>query len=153
MPPALGDAEAIRHLMGEYARSGIILERSIEDIRASLGSFLIAKHDTQVIGIVSRHDYGQKLVEIRSLAVEKEYSGMDIGATLLESMISLIRNEDDMKIFALSYAPGFFKKNGFIEVPKGSLPEKIWKDCISCPDKDNCGETALIYSESRIKER
>ncbi len=153
VPPSPDDAESIRSLMLEYALSGIILERSLDDIRDSIGSFLVAKHNNRVIGIIARFDYGQRLIEIRSLAVDKKYYGQNIGTTLLEAMITTIKNEGDYKIFALSYAPKFFLKNGFIEVPKGSLPEKIWKDCINCPDKDNCGETSLIYSQSRIISR
>lgn len=153
VPPSPDDAVSIRHLMHEYARSGIILERTLDDIRESIGSFLVAKHKNRVIGIIARFNYGQKLVEIRSLAVDKKYSKQNIGTMLLEAMITAIRKDGDYKIFALSYAPEFFLKNGFIEVPKGSLPEKIWKDCISCPDKENCGETSLLYSQSRIISR
>ncbi|PKL17488.1 MAG: GNAT family N-acetyltransferase, partial [Spirochaetae bacterium HGW-Spirochaetae-5] len=32
-------------------------------------------------------------------------------------------------------------------VPKDDFPEKIWKDCDNCKDKDKCGETALIYKD------
>jgi len=153
VPPSPDDADSIRHLMHEYASSGIILQRTLDDIRDSIDSFLVAKHKNRVIGIIARVDYGQKLIEIRSLAVDKKYSGQDVGTMLLEAMITAVKKDGDHKIFALSYAPEFFQKNGFIEVPKGSLPEKIWKDCISCPDKENCGETALSYSQSRIISR
>ncbi len=153
MPPSKADAESIRDIMHEYAIKGIILERSVEDIRDSINSFLVAKKDNKIIGIIARYDYGQKLIEIRSLAVKSSYAGYKIGTRLLEAMVNIIRQEDGYKIFSLSYAPEFFKKNGFIEVPKGSLPEKIWKDCINCKDKENCGETALMFSQSKIKSR
>lgn len=151
--PSKEDAEEISTIMNEYARKGIILERPVDEIREYIDSFLVAKNGKEIVGIIARFDYGQKLIEIRSLAVRLEYAGLSIGTHLLEAMIAAIKKDGDYRIFALSYAPDFFKKNGFIEVPKGSLPEKIWKDCINCKDKENCGETALIHSESKIKAR
>ena len=42
--------------------------------------------------------------------------------------------------------PDFFIKLGFKIVDKGTLPQKIWKDCFDCPKFPDCGETAVKKS-------
>ena len=48
-------------------------------------------------------------------------------------------------LFTLTYVPDFFKKMGFHEIDKSTLPNKIWADCIHCQYFPDCRETALIY--------
>ena len=152
--PVPSEVPAIYALMHGYADEGLILERSQEEICGALGAFLVAVIEDKVVGVISSFDYGQGLVEIRSMAVDKSVGGAGIGSVLLSQMVhQILADRDETRIFALSYSPEFFMKNGFIEVPKGMLPEKIWKDCFNCKDKDNCGETALIFSLSRVKEK
>ena len=35
---------------------------------------------------------------------------------------------------------------GFVEVPHASLPDKIFKDCRTCPLFNKCDETAMVYA-------
>lgn len=144
--PSESDIEAIYKLIKYYADKGVILERSIDDITFNIGNFLIAVSGNNTIGCVTFHDYGNNLKEIRSLAVDVSHSGIGIGRALLEGIVKKINSECKSKIFTLTYRPHFFEKNGFTEVPKSEFPEKIWKDCASCKDRENCGETALVYS-------
>lgn len=140
------DVLAIYQLIKYYADKGIILERSIDDITLNIGNFLVADSRNNTIGCVTYYDYGNNLKEIRSLAVEISHNGTGIGRALLEAMIKKINSQCKSKIFTLTYRPDFFEKNGFTKVPKNEFPEKIWKDCVKCKDRENCGETALIYS-------
>jgi amino-acid N-acetyltransferase len=140
------DVQSIHKLIKYYADEGIILERSIDDIKINISNFLVAVSENNVIGTITYYDYGNNLKEIRSLAVDKSYKGLEIGRNLLKKMIKNISPVNKAKIFTLTYRPGFFEKNGFIPVPKDDFPEKIWKDCTNCKDRENCGETALIYS-------
>ncbi len=143
--PDISDALSIYSIIKIYSDEEIILERSIDDITGSIDKFLIAKRDKQTIGVISFYDYGPNLKEIRSLSVIKSELRNGIGSLLLEALIKKISGLENSKIFTLTYIPDFFKKNGFLEVPKDSLPEKIWKDCSKCKNKDNCKETALMY--------
>jgi len=46
----------------------------------------------------------------------------------------------------LTYLADFFKKIGFVEIPKESIPEhKIWADCIKCIHFPVCNEISLVY--------
>lgn len=140
------DIQSIYKLIKHYADKGVILERSVHDITHNIGNFLVAVSDDNTIGCVTFYDYGNNLKEIRSLAVDISHNRIGIGKALLDGMIKKINSTCKSKIFTLTYRPDFFKQNGFIVVPKNEFPEKIWKDCANCKDRENCGETALIYS-------
>jgi len=50
------------------------------------------------------------------------------------------------EVLVLTYLPEFFKKIGFVEIAKESIPEhKIWADCIKCIHFPVCNEVSLIY--------
>lgn len=143
-----GDIERIHTLIKFYADRGLILERDRNDIARSLDMFLVAEKKKEILGVISFHDYGKRLKEIRSLAVNNKWEKNGIGSTLLKKIIAILKSRyPESKIFVLTYSPRFFIKYGFIEVDRDSLPEKIWKDCKNCKNKDNCGETALIFSD------
>lgn len=140
------DVDEIYTLISHYATEGVILRRSREDIRSNLDNFLVAEVDGRFAGAVTHYDYGETLKEVRSLAVHRDFHGLGIGSRLLQELIVSVRRNCRARIFTLTYKPGFFAKNGFTPVPKDEFPEKIWKDCINCLDREKCGETALVYS-------
>lgn len=142
------DIYKIYEIIAYYTKQGEILERTIDDITDSLDKFFVALSEKKIIGVVSYYDYGINLKEIRSLAVEKNYRLKGVGEVLLNNIVQkLLELFPDAKIFALSYHPDFFNKYGFNQISRGLLPEKIWKDCKNCKNRDNCSETALIYSK------
>lgn len=139
------DAEAIHNIISISAKISGILPRSYQDILDSINTFLVAEIGGEMAGVVSYHNYGSELKEVRSLSVRKEYSRNGIGSLLLKSLVSMINDESPSRIFALSSLPEFFIRNGFHVVERSTLPEKIWKDCDVCPRKDQCTSIALEY--------
>lgn len=139
------DIEAIFTLLKNYSIEGIILERDRNDIASNLHTFIVAEMEGTLTGVVTFYDYGEKLKEIRSLAVEKKFQSMGVGSRLLESVIKEIKKNSDARIFVLTYNPEFFKNHNFFPVSREEFPEKIWKDCAKCKDRENCSETALVY--------
>ncbi|MBN1499148.1 MAG: GNAT family N-acetyltransferase [Spirochaetes bacterium] len=143
----LEDVSRIRSILTEFVEKQIILDRTEKEISEELSRFYIAEEEDSITGTVSYHDYGISLKEIRSLVVKTEKQGSGTGRLLVQTAISdILKSNPESKIFTLTYVPEFFKKLNFIEVDKNTLPEKIWKDCNNCVQKDNCGETALIYN-------
>ena len=144
--PTTENTDEIYSIIKPYSDKNIVLYRSHMEIKESINTFLVAKLDNKIIGVISFYNYENLLVEIRSLSVTKEHSKKGIGSALLKKMIQKINEYQKHKIFALTYSPDFFIKNNFIEVEKITLPEKIWKDCSKCPVRENCGETSMVYS-------
>lgn len=143
----INDAESIFNLITPYADHEVILRRSLLDIEDSIDKFWVAVSDEIVIGTVSFYDYGLNLKEIRSLAVRPDFKGKKVGSELVMEVVNELKMNERIKVFALTYAPEFFKKNKFSEVQKKSLPEKIWKDCINCKNQNNCNETAVVFGQ------
>jgi hypothetical protein len=54
------------------------------------------------------------------------------------------RENDLESLFAFTDVPGFFSRLGFLEVDRGELPLKAWKDCLRCPKFQACDEIAML---------
>ena len=144
--PLESESSDIRDLIAPYSKDGLLLFRDELEILNSIDTFIIAEYNSSIVGCISYYKYGHGLYEIRSLAVNPEHRKKGLGSKLVKAIITTISSDPMPKIFALSYSPDFFKKNNFLEVPKETFPEKIWKDCSKCANLEKCGETALIYS-------
>ncbi len=140
-----GDIDSMYELMKYYSDREIILKRTREEILESLDHFFVAVNFRDITGVISFYDYGPHLKEIRSLCVRESHMGRSIGSALVRFMIMHLTRENSPKVFVLTYSPGFFEKNGFTRIPKDTLPEKIWKDCNICKNRDNCREIAMFF--------
>lgn len=138
------DAEAIHRLIDTYARRGEMLKRPLEEIYRFLRDYLVVKDGGEVVGVCALHLYDKDLAEIRSLAVREEWTGKGIGTTLVMKAIEEAKELGTRKVFTLTYVPEFFERLGFCRVDKTLLPQKIWRDCITCRKLPECDEIALI---------
>jgi len=143
-PAKMGDAEAIGRLINYYAERGLMLHRSLESIYESLRDFTVCQQGRELIGCVALVLSWKDLGEIRSLAVAEDYRGKGVGGELLLGALDEARQLELKRVFALTYEPAFFQKFGFREVDKNTLPTKVWKDCIHCPQADHCQEVAVL---------
>lgn len=143
------DAEALAALLNPYARDGLVLPRSPQEIREHAGSFLIALHRARIIGCVALRDYGNGLQEIRSLAVHPDHNGHGLGSKLVRAVtkVALARGAD--RIFTLTLRPHLFARLGFEQVDKDLFPQKVWTDCRKCAKREACDEIALLKARAR----
>jgi amino-acid N-acetyltransferase len=70
--------------------------------------------------------------------------GRGVGKLLVEALDAEACEFGLESVFAFTYVPGFFHKLGYIEVDRGELPLKAWKDCLRCPKFQCCDETAMV---------
>ena len=144
-PAFKSDVPAIKNLLAFYAKDGIVLPRSEQDILDHLENFVIAEHVDKLVGCAAVRDFGNNLFEVRSLALKGQYIGLGLGREMMEEIIKRLRREKaPCRLFALTYRAPFFRKLGFHDVDKNIFPEKIWSDCVKCPKKDHCDEDALL---------
>lgn len=137
-------AEAIHQLLDPMARQGLLLPRSVEEIRAIAPMFIVAVRDESIVGCVSLRDYGDGLVEVRSLAVRPDFSGRGLGSRLVAETVERARRLGHRRVFALTRRPNLFVRLGFHVVSKERFPEKVWTDCAQCPTRDHCDEIAVL---------
>lgn len=139
----LADVPRLAELVNYYAAQGRMLRRSEEEVHSLIRDFAVVEDGT-VLGCGALHIFAGGLGEIRSLVVDAEHWGKGYGRALVEHLLEEARALGLKQVFALTYEIAFFQKMGFSVVPKESLPQKIWTDCINCPKFPSCDETAMI---------
>ena len=142
----LRDVEEIMGLINGFADLGLMLPRSRNTLYEHLREFLIIEKDKKVIAAGSLHIIWDDLVEIRALAVSKEYQGHGLGKMLVHALLEEAKEIGCPKVFTLTYQPDFFARCGFTLINKEDMPHKVWKECIHCVKFPNCDENAMILS-------
>ncbi len=156
----LEDATAIYSLIARYVAEGLLLPRTEEEIREHIGHFLVLVEDDDrpksasngraslsakdLLGCVALEPYGKDLAEIRSLAVNPETRGRGLGARLLRFALAIARRRKIARVFAVTHAPEFFGRQGFVTSTRWALPEKLERDCRTCPKAPTCKLVAVI---------
>lgn len=138
------DVEDILKLINDYAEQGLMLPRARNTLYEGLREFILAEENGKIVGIAALHLVWEELAEIRALAVHPDKTKSGIGRKIVEMLTEDARDLGVKTLFALTYQPGFFSKLDFKEVPKESVPHKMWKECINCPKFPNCDEIAMV---------
>lgn len=139
------DVPEIFRLLEIYAKQGIVLRRSEDDIRFYLGNFLVAERGGLIRGCAAVRDFGGNLYEVRSVVVAPEDQGKGVGRAMIEAIIAGMRlRSGRWRLFTLTGQPEFFMRLGFHIVDRRQFPEKIWSDCANCPKNECCDEVALM---------
>jgi len=140
----ISDLKQVHKLINDFAKREDMIPRSLNELYENLRDFIICEDDGHICGVCALHIMWEDLAEIRSLAVDKKYQKKGIGKNLVTNCIKEAKTLGIKRIFALTYQPEFFKKIGFVEIDKSSLPQKIWGDCLRCPRFPECNEHAVI---------
>jgi amino-acid N-acetyltransferase len=148
------DAAAIFALIRSHPDE--LVPRSMSDILQNIDRFHVAEHAGRIVGTASwgilpelgsaRHPS----VEIKSVAVEASQRGRGVGRRLVEAVIERIRAMNPEQIIVLTFAPEFFRRFGFGEVPKERLMHKLYSGCVNCTRYDSpftCPEIAMVRTE------
>ena len=141
------DVEEIFHLINDFAAEGLMLPKSYSTLYEILPEFVVAVEieSGKVAGCGALHCTWAELAEIRSLAVSKDFHRRGIGGEIVKLLIEDGKKLGVKKFFTLTYNTDFFASVGFEIVPKETLPQKIWGDCLECPHFPNCSEIAMTF--------
>lgn len=120
-----------------------MLPRALSTIYENIRDFYVVEQDGSIVGCCALHVTWGDLAEVKSLAVDESTQGSGYGRVLVEKCLEDARELGIPKVFALTYVPDFFERVGFARVDKGTLPQKIWSECINCPKFPDCGEEAV----------
>jgi len=143
----LSDIPAMQNLVIQEVKDGIILQRSNDEVSTNIRSYILAKDNNKLVGYGALHIHSMRLAEIRSLIVDSNYRGQNIGKKIVNFALKEAKELGvSEEVLVLTYLADFFKKLGFIEIPKETIPEhKIWADCIKCIHFPICNEISLVY--------
>lgn len=140
----LSDAETIHQLVTFWAERGDMLHRPLGEVYEAIRDFKVARIDGEFVGCGSLHIMGSDLAEIRSLAVTESAQGKKVGAAIVAACLDDARAFGLERVFALTYRPGFFEKQGFRLAQITEFPQKVWNECVRCPFFTNCKEVAVV---------
>ncbi len=145
----LQDATNIYELVNSLAHDGTLLRRVFSEICENVRDFTVAESDTGVfLGCGALHLYGPHLAEVRSIVVKPEAKGRGVGAKLLTALLEESEEHGIGCVCLFTRIPDFFFRHGFREVTeRAALPDKIYKDCQSCPRIYRCDEVAMARGE------
>ncbi len=138
------DIRPILSLINSYAASGVMLPRTEFEMSENIRDFAVAYDGDLLAGCGALHFYTPTTAEVRSLAVLPQLKQNGVGRALVSALEGEARDNDLDALFAFTYAPEFFGKLGFVEVERGELPLKAWKDCLRCPKFQRCDEIAVL---------
>jgi len=140
------DVDRIFKLVSAMAQSGLMLRRSKYKIITMLTNFIVAESGTgELAACGALLPLWTDSAEIVSLAVDPRFQGSDIGKTLVQELLERARRLGFEEVITLTYAVEFFSKLGFSIQPKDKFPRKLWRECLECPQLEDCDETAMSF--------
>jgi amino-acid N-acetyltransferase len=146
----ISDAAAVHRVIAHYAGEGLLLPRTEAEIREHISHFLVLVEKRAgkdiVLGCLALEPYGADLAEIRSLAVAPDARGQgrNVGDRLMKAAMDAARRRKIARLFAVTHRPEFFSVYGFTPGPRQSVPEKVERDCVTCPKQHNCTLVATV---------
>jgi amino-acid N-acetyltransferase len=140
----ISDLKYIHKLINDFAKREAMLPRPLSELYEGMRYFIVCEYNGTILGVCALHIIWEDLAEVRSLAVDRGYQKLGIGKTLVKRCLKEAKELGLKRVFALTYNPEFFKKLGFVDIDKSSLPQKIWGDCLRCHKFPECDEHAVI---------
>ena len=141
----LPDAVNIFDIVNSLSDDGTLLRRSYAEICENVRDFTVAESESGVfLGCGALHLYGPHLAEVRSIVVKPEAKGQGAGGKLLKTLLAEAEEQSVTAVSLFTRIPDFFFHFGFRVVDRTALPDKIYKDCQTCPRLYACDEVAMV---------
>src|ERR1700733_9753226 len=141
----LPDAVNIFELVNSLSGDGTLLRRNYAEICENVRDFAIAESESGVfLGCGALHLYGPHLAEVRSIVVKPEAKAQGAGGKLLRALLEEAEEQKVTSVCLFTRIPDFFFHFNFRVVDRTTLPDKIYKDCQTCPRLYACDEVAMV---------
>ena len=152
----LPDVRQIHAIIQPYAGNGTLLPRSVSELCENVRDFVVAVEDGKIIGCGALHLYGLHLAEVRSIAIAPKAKGHGAGRLLVEALLGEAERHKVSCVCLFTRIPEFFSRMGFTVASRDELPDKIYKDCVHCPNLYACDEIAMVKGnlpEKHLEQR
>jgi amino-acid N-acetyltransferase len=140
----LPDVSQIHAIIQPYSERGTLLPRTIAELSENVRDFVVVEDEGKIIGCGALHLYGMHLAEIRSIAVTPAAKGCGAGRKLVEALLGEAERHHVTCVCLFTRIPEFFAHMGFNLARREELPDKIYKDCLHCPNLFACDEIAMV---------
>lgn len=149
-------ASKIHALIAANLEEGRLLPREIGELTVHAERFVVALKGRRIVGCAELAPLSRQVAEVRSLAVDRGARGLRVGTLLVEELRRRARREGFDKLCAFTHVPAYFAHLGFSIVPHEWLMEKVFTDCVRCPQFRKCGqygmELPLDEGRDRVQE-
>ena len=141
----LQDARNVFDLVNSLSGDGTLLRRSYAEICENIRDFTVAETTNgEFLGCGALHLYGPHLAEVRSIVVKPEAKGKGAGGLLLQALLAEAEQHAVVSVCLFTRIPDFFEHFGFRVAERDTMPDKIYKDCQTCPRLYACDEVAMV---------
>jgi amino-acid N-acetyltransferase len=141
----LQDARNIFDLVNSLSGDGTLLQRSYAEICENIRDFTVAEAgEGEFLGCGALHLYGPHLAEVRSIVIKPEAKGQGAGGLLLKALVEEAEQHSVRSVCLFTRIPDFFEHFGFRVAERDAMPDKIYKDCQTCPRLYACDEVAMV---------
>jgi len=138
------EAKKLFALIQANLEEGHLLPRTLGELSAHASRFVVAVKGRSIVGCAELAALSPVVAEVRSLAVAAAARGSRVGVMIVDELRRRARREGFDRLCAFTHAPGYFTNMGFSIVPHTWLLEKIFTDCVRCPQFRTCGQYALV---------
>jgi amino-acid N-acetyltransferase len=141
------DASEVRKLhalIQANLEEGHLLPRTLPELTKHASRFVVAARGRKIVGCGELAALSTRVAEVRSLAVDVSARGARVGVMIVDELRRRARREGFEKLCAFTHVPGYFIHMGFSIVPHLWVPEKIFTDCVNCPQFRKCGQYAMV---------
>ena len=140
----VSDAKKLHALIHTNLEEGHLLPRTLSELTVHAGRFVVALKARRIVGCAELAPLSSHVAEVRSLAVDVSARGGRVGVMIVDELRRRARRAGFEKLCAFTHAPGYFIHMGFSIVPHLWLSEKVFTDCVKCPQFRQCGQYAMV---------
>jgi amino-acid N-acetyltransferase len=138
------DAATIHALITANLEEGHLLPRTLGELTVHATRFVVAVSKRKIVGCAELAPLSPGVAEVRSLVVDSGARGSHAGTMLVDELRRRAQRDGYEKLCAFTHAPGYFTRMGFSIVPHSWLLEKVFTDCLKCPQFKQCGQYGMV---------
>jgi amino-acid N-acetyltransferase len=138
------EAKKLHALITANLQEGHLLPRELPELKKHAARFVVAVKGRRIVGCAELAPLSPHVAEVRSLAVDAKARGHHVGVMIVDELRRRAHRNGFEKLCAFTHAPGYFSQMGFSIVPHSWLLEKIFTDCVKCPQFRQCGQYAMV---------
>nr|WP_216645263.1 amino-acid N-acetyltransferase [Isoptericola halotolerans] len=130
------DIRVVRDLVEPYAAERILLAKEMVGYYEAVQEFAVADAgpDHGVIGCGALHVMWEDVAEIRTLAVDRSWTGHGVGHALVTELIGRARGMGLRRLFCLTFEVDFFAAHGFEEIDGTPVTHEVYAELLRSHD-------------------
>ena len=138
------DAAALHALITANLEEGHLLPRTLGELTVHATRFIVAVSGRRIVGCAELAPLSPGVAEVRSLAVDQRARGGRVGMLIVDELRRRAHRDGFEKLCAFTHAPAYFTRMNFSIVPHSWLLEKVFTDCLKCPQFKKCGQYGMV---------